>query len=1291
MSLFDFIRQRFGASPEDSRVLVREWTDAGVAVRFATPLSEPSVDALLSTTDKASAEETFLAAYLAQLVIEERAALSTSSVTLPWPLVYELLNSTEHSGAVLALDLPPAVAVHPILDSRDSLADKTFDVVVDGWVLEGQEADVSRVAGAVASVNGQEMLLPQPCWQLQDAVRRFSGRAADQRSQHANELGWGEMRAFADHAGALYRGPYLETTYVLTPQTLRMPLRKEETAFGRVLTVEPTFDGAPSGWLKAFDGFNSVQPHYDLTPRDGGHIRVVISEPVRQVLQVVKREMPGRKVAGSKAERFVHNPWAFLGEAAHQVLREDDFTQDKAGAGALAAVFSVTPRTQDGRIERVDLIVTEHFYGGSASTKTTAFGGPDELGVFLQALEAALQQERAVLPWNEYDLTMDGDSTVQLEHGRYVEHLWRVQPATKISFEDIYELEGYSGRIEGIGVAKALYVPLIQKPSTEDEGKPGWIPRDLTPMVKVTLAGHEGQVVIPLSKEWVDEFDEQVREAESTGASEVINSSLPTSVETGQARNLVDSFRTMLGAEERVKPDRPGKPRPERPKKETLLVKLNFFGVDYFEGRKQNLALPSDAKAELPNALRPSVKLRKHQYNGIAWFQHLVSRAPADCRGALLADDMGLGKTVQLLTVLGWYYEKFANAAPSVILAPKSLVENWAAETKKFFNDSYPEVLVLYGNELKSRKQPLGLIDEQLQGRGVTELLKPNWVGEAKVIVTTYDVLTSYEFSLARQPFAFVICDEAQRIKTPGTQVTLAAKALKADFRIACTGTPVENTLADLWCLFDFVQPGLLGGLEDFGRTYRRPIECATDEQKATLKHLQDVIAPQTLRRTKLDICDELKNKYFAHRGVNDATMRFAEILAPTERLEVRMSPHQSLLYLGGLKKLQDASTEQDARKRARLSFGALHLMKAVCAEPYCLPGLKFLPDKAGHDAHFLNSPKLAWLFAELERIKAAGEKAIVFTEVREVQAALYYFMREVYGLRPHIINGDSQNRHAYIERFSATQGFNVIILSTLAAGAGLNVTAANHVFHFTRAWNPAKENQATDRAYRIGQEKDVFVYCPIVVSDDYATFDLRLDDLLRRKGGLADATIGGSAMESMLNGVGRDVPFADLVRDGPVGERTAKRFYTLDDVDRLDGFQFEILCKLLWSKAGYAAQLTPKHGGDGGVDIIAFKGREGELLQCKCSINPQVGSDGVEEVLAGAALYQARFPGTKFRKLAVTNQRFTRGARERAEANNVTLVERAQFEELLARHPTHNHELEEEVGESVVLLSEVA
>ncbi|CAG9172572.1 hypothetical protein LMG23992_02270 [Cupriavidus laharis] len=1276
MGILDFFK-RSASTKAGRSVLKPAWTDEGVRIEFAQQLPEASPEGLLEAIHEAGPEDSLLGAYLAQLASEDKCELDRSGVLVPWQQVFALQGSVEHAGALHFLDLPPQGPLRPILDSSGTLSDREFGLDIVGWTDGQHQIRPERLDGAVATHGGQPQMLSAAAWATAAEIARFRQRGPDERSQHVNELVWGRIRRFADEAGALYANPYLETTWVLTPETLRLPLHKEETPFGRVMTVSPTFDGAPDGWLTAFDGYNSVQPSYELT-RGTGRVRIVISEPVRKVLSVIKREMPNRQVAGKKAERFVHNPFAFLGDAAHDVLSESEFEADRAEAGALAAAFSIVGRFDHGRITTVDLVVTEHFGDHSARTASRAFASAAEFQAFLDSLTAALEQEREQFPWDEYDLALDGDATSQLEYGRQLSHLWRTQPAERINFDDVFEMEGYSGRIEGIGAAKPIYVPVFQKAKGDAENNDGWLPSDLAPMVQVTLQGHEGKVLIPLSREWVQEFEQQVQRAEQNSESEVKNTSLPTAIPTTQARTLLNAFQSMLDSQERIRGDGTQQPRDKKPPKQTLLVKTNFHSVDYLEERRASLALPSDWKVALPQCLRAEIALKAHQKYGIAWFQNLVAKAPAECRGALLADDMGLGKTVQLLSLIAWYYERNPGASPSIILAPKSLLDNWANEVKKFFTPSFPEVLVLYGDALRLRRQPLDLIDSQLQEKGIVDLLKPNWVGAAKVIVSTYEVLTSYEFSLAKQPFAFVICDEAQRIKTPGTLVTLAAKKLKADFRIACTGTPVENSLADLWCLFDFVQPGLLGALEEFGKTYRRPIECETDEQVETLKRLQTAIAPQTLRRTKADIAADLPKKYFALSKSGERPLSFKPLLDEEERLEIPLTEHQKILYKGGLKKLQDAAQETNGRKRAKLSFGALHLMKAVCAEPYCLPGTKFIVDKAGKDVHLANSPKLKWLLDRLTEIKEAQEKAIVFTELREVQAALYFFLRETFGIRPHIINGDSQGRQGYIDSFSAAPGFNVIILSTLAAGAGLNVTAANHVFHFTRAWNPSKESQATDRAYRIGQERDVFVYCPTLVAADFCTFEVRLDQLLKRKAGLAGATLDDGGLTAMLNGSGKDASFTELVGAGEEGEAVPIRYLTMDDIDRMDGDSFEAFCKLLWSRQGFEAHITPKRGGDGGIDIVAFKDREGELLQCKSSKSSDVGWDAIKEVTAGAARYQARFPGTRFRRIAITNQNFTSSAIEQGRANHVELITRERLTELIGRHPVTNHEFDE-------------
>lgn len=1281
MRLIDLFKRGSNAASTSSLQVV--WSDAGLEIEFPLAFSDQTTEGLSGASLGANRDDYMLLAYVGQLADAAVCEIRSQSVFVDWTAVYKLLSDASHEAVSSHLRLPQFSAIRPVLNNLATLSESRFEIVLDAWADAEKEVMVDRRVGAVVTVGGAEYLLSEAAWLTVREIEIFSARPLRQRTQHANELAWGRVRELADSAGSLYKSRYLETTLVLTPKSLRLPMFKTDTPLGRVITVNPTFENAPEGWLKAFDGFNSVQSHYDLT-RGVGRVRVVISEPVRKVLQVIKRDMPGRRVAGARAEKFFQNPWAFLGETAHEVLSEKDFAEDRSQAGAAASYFRVLPRYENGQITAVNLQVTEHFSTGRVSASFKPFVGPNGLADFVSKLEGALRvsTERDRFAWEEHDLSIDAEAATQLELAAQIHKLWCAQPMTRISLSDVYELAGYSDRIVGIGKAKAAYVPVFQKPpALNDSEDTGWVPSDLTPMVSVTLQGQDGQVLIPLTQQWVDTFEKQVLAAEQAAVAEVVNEKLPTSLPTGQARRLLDIYRGMLSAKDQVRED--GRPTSKKASvvKDVLLVKTNFSGINYQEVRTASLSLPDYAIEELPLSLRRGLALKQHQLYAVKWLQHLVAKAPDGCRGALLADDMGLGKTLQLLCILAWYYEQNADAAPTVVFAPKSLLDNWANEAKKFFTPSFPEVLVLYGDELKARKQPAALIDSQLAARGIIQLLKPNWVGTSKVLITTYETLVSYEFSFARQPFAFVICDEAQRLKTPGTLVTLAAKKLKANFRVACTGTPVENSLTDLWCLFDFIQPGLLGSLEEFVRLYRRPIECGTAEQKAALARLQQLIKPQTLRRTKADIAAELPKKYFAWKRVDSNGLQFREKLGESERLEIPITDYQRVLYQGGIKKLQDAAKESDGLKRVNLSFGALHLMRAVCAEPYCLPGLKFLVDKDGRDAHLAHSPKLRWTLLRLEKIRTLREKAIIFTDRREMQLALSYFLRQEFGLKPFIINGDSQGRQASIDKFSEGIGFDVIILSTLAAGAGLNVTAANHVFHFTRAWNHAKETQATDRAYRIGQMRDVYVYCPTVVCGQFPTFELRLDGLLCKKAGLAGSTFDQNALDDMLNGAGGDATFRELIGTNEPGADLPKRFLTIDDVDRMDGFSFEVFCSMLWGRVGFSAEVTQKRGGDGGIDVVALvDGGIGELIQCKSSVSAAIGWDAIKEVTAGAARYQSLFPGTRFKKVAVTNQAFTAGAVLQAEANQVHLVERHQIEQMLGEYAISNHEFDEQI-----------
>ena len=349
---------------------------------------------------------------------------------------------------------------------------------------------------------------------------------------------------------------------------------------------------------------------------------------------------------------------------------------------------------------------------------------------------------------------------------------------------------------------------------------------------------------------------------------------------------------------------------------------------------------------------------------------------------------------------------------------------------------------------------------------------------------------------MAAQSWSIMVCDEAQKIKNPAALVTRSAKKQKVRFRVACTGTPVENTLADLWCLFDFVQPGMLGALNHFSRTYRQPIEANTDEQRARVEELRAVIQPQILHRMKTDVAKDLPHP------VEDDNCK-----------SLPMSGMQLGLYRAALNQLR---AQRDTNPSAQLQ--TLMALRQICSDPH---GHQDRDTRSVAITRLVNeSPKMGWMVDRLKSLAARpadGHKVIVFCEFRELQLMLQRVIATFFGFAPHIINGDTSadpralvNRQKLIDDFQGKPGFGAIVLSPLAVGFGVNIQAANHVIHFTRTWNPAKEDQATARAYRIGQTRAVNVYYPSVVSPDGPSFDLKLDDLLQRKRLLASDMLNG-------------------------------------------------------------------------------------------------------------------------------------------------------------------------------------
>lgn len=324
---------------------------------------------------------------------------------------------------------------------------------------------------------------------------------------------------------------------------------------------------------------------------------------------------------------------------------------------------------------------------------------------------------------------------------------------------------------------------------------------------------------------------------------------------------------------------------------------------------------------------------------------------------------------------------------------------------------------------------------------------------------------------MARQPWSIMVCDEAQKIKNPAALITQSAKAIQAQFKVACTGTPVENTLVDLWCLFDFVQPGLTGALNNFGKDFLRPIEQQSDDK--VLESLRKLIEPQTLRRTKEEVAKDLPEK------IEDKSCKHLSML-----------PLQRDLYTHSVVSWQNQQEiSEGLAQRGAGMLGLLHRLKLICAWPYSVSADLRLRNDA---------PKVKWLLDTLNNIRqSSDDKVIIFTELRDIQRELQHLVSQHFGFKPFIINGDTstksgsdQNRQSLIDNFQSSPGFNVIILSTIAVGFGVNVQKANHVIHFTRCWNPAKEDQATDRAYRIGQQKDVYVYYPTVRDSQLMTFE---------------------------------------------------------------------------------------------------------------------------------------------------------------------------------------------------------
>jgi hypothetical protein len=475
------------------------------------------------------------------------------------------------------------------------------------------------------------------------------------------------------------------------------------------------------------------------------------------------------------------------------------------------------------------------------------------------------------------------------------------------------------------------------------------------------------------------------------------------------------------------------------------------------------LRSPDGAGADPGPALRGT--LRPYQQAGVQWL-HLLSGLGL---GACLADDMGLGKTIQVLALLMAQRNQAGGAAlpPCLLVAPASLLANWGAEIERFAPDLQARIL-----------HPSAADAEEVRR------FAPADAAGLDLVITTYGTLLRLP-ALTEVSWRLAILDEAQAIKNPAAKQTRAAKALKARARIALTGTPVENSLGDLWSIFDFINPGLLGGAKQFTR-YARALAERTENPYGPLREL---VRPYILRRMKTDrtVITDLPDK--------------TEVTA-----HCYLSRRQAALYEQAVRDLEQSLEEADGMQRRGVVLASLMRLKQICNHPS-----QWLGDGGWAEA---DSGKFARLREIAEVVAARQDKMLVFTQFRETTAPLAAFLAGIFGRPGLVLHGQTavRDRQALVRSFQDDEAIPFFVLSLKAGGAGLTLTAAAHVVHFDRWWNPAVENQATDRAFRIGQKRNVLVHkfaCR-------GTVEEKIDAMIGSKRGLSDAILTGGAELSL-------------------------------------------------------------------------------------------------------------------------------------------------------------------------------
>jgi len=449
--------------------------------------------------------------------------------------------------------------------------------------------------------------------------------------------------------------------------------------------------------------------------------------------------------------------------------------------------------------------------------------------------------------------------------------------------------------------------------------------------------------------------------------------------------------------------------------------------------------------------------LRPYQARGYSWLEFLSRWG----LGACLADDMGLGKTIQTLVHIQRQRQTAPNG-PVLLVCPTSVISNWQHEAARFT----PGLRVMaHHGSARARGESLAAA-----------------LADQDVVVTSYSLLQRDVAALEQVHWSAMVLDEAQNIKNPESKQARAACSIKCGHRIALTGTPVENHVGDLWSLMEFLNPGTLGNRTEFKRRFLVPIQASNDQDAAV--RLKSLTAPFILRRLKTD----------------------KSIIADLpKKLEITvyctLTREQASLYAAVVNETLPEVEKAEGIQRKGIVLAALSRLKQVCNHP-----AQFLGDNSAIEGR---SGKLTRLVEMLEEVIESGERALVFSQFAEMGDIIRRHLEAVFGREVLFLHGGvpKAKRDEMVARFQQgdPQGPSVFMLSLKAGGTGLNLTAANHVFHYDRWWNPAVENQATDRAFRIGQRRRVLVHKFLCAG----TLEEKIDAIIEKKKALAQSVVG--------------------------------------------------------------------------------------------------------------------------------------------------------------------------------------